>query len=87
MLRLDLPFADSALPAEEERLRYCAEAVRRTFAWSYPDHNIPLPVFVAHTKCEIRRGCAEVLYEEILARTRTDDPIDQMVALQLEARM
>jgi hypothetical protein len=87
ILRLDLPFIDTELPDENELLGQVAQAVRATFAWTYPDQNIPLPVFIADAKCEIRKGCAEVLYEEIMTRTRTTEPIDQIVALQLEARL
>ena len=87
ILRLDLPFLESEPPDENELLSQCAQAVCTAFAWSYPDQNIPLPIFIAHTKCEIRRGCAEVLYEEIITRMRTTEPIDQIVALQLEARL
>jgi len=87
ILRLDLPFADAKLPDEDELLEQVAKAVQATFAWTYPDQNIPLPIFIADAKCEIRKGCAEVLYEEIMTRTRTTEPIDQIVALQLEARL
>jgi len=87
ILRLDLPFIDAELPDEDELLERVTEAVQATFAWTYPDQNIPLPIFIADAKCEIRKGCAEVLYEEIMTRTRTTEPIDQIVALQLEARL
>jgi len=87
ILRLDLPFIDVELPEETKLLSKVMQAVRATFAWTYPDQNIPLPIFLADAKCEIRRGCAEVLYEEIMTRTRTTEPIDQIVALQLEARL
>lgn len=87
ILRLDLPFLSDELPDESELLAQVEQAVQATFAWTYPDHDIPLPIFVADAKCEIRKGCAEVLYEEIMTRTRTTEPIDQIVALQLEARL
>ncbi|MEW6424675.1 MAG: DNA double-strand break repair nuclease NurA [Bacillota bacterium] len=87
ILRLDLPFLDTNFPDENTLLGEVAQAVRATFAWTYPDQAIPLPIFIADAKCEIRKGCAEVLYEEIMTRTRTTEPIDQIVALQLEARL
>jgi hypothetical protein len=88
ILRLDLPFLEAELPPRENKLLdYVTQIVGTTFVWTYPDHNIPLPIFVADAKCEIRKGCAQVLYEEIMTRTRTTEPIDQIVALQLEARL
>ncbi len=87
ILRLDVPFLDSELPDESELLEQVTQAIRATFAWTYPDQDIPLPIFIADAKCEIRKGCAEVLYEEIMTRTRTTEPIDQIAALQLEARL
>ena len=52
-------------------------------AWSYPGQHIPLPIFIADEKCRIRTGCAEVLYQEIMTRTTTSDPADQIVLTQL----
>ncbi len=34
-----------------------------------PGQRHPLPVLLAHEKCRIRRGAAELIYEEILAKT------------------
>ncbi|MEM3433314.1 MAG: DNA double-strand break repair nuclease NurA [Candidatus Methanomethyliaceae archaeon] len=87
ILRLDVPFIDTGSLNEDELLSKVAQAVKAALSWTYPGQNIPLPVFLADAKCEIRRGCAEVLYEEIMTRSRTADPIDQIVALQLEARV
>lgn len=87
ILRLDLPYLEADLPDEDELLLEAAQMIHSTFVWTYPNQNIPLPIFIADAKCEIRRGCAEVLYEEIMTRTRTADPIDQIATLQLEARL
>jgi hypothetical protein len=49
----------------------------------YPGHYIPLPVQMAHDKCNIREGCAEVLYDEIMTRARSSDPLEQIVLSKL----
>jgi hypothetical protein len=87
ILRLDIPFLADQTPDEAERTQQIQRAIRATFAWTYPKHNIPLPIFLAHDKCAVRKGCAEVLYLEILTRSRSTDPLDQIVTLQLEARL
>jgi hypothetical protein len=87
ILRLDIPFLTGQMTDEAERAQQIQRAIGATFAWTYPKHSIPLPVFLAHNKCEVRKGCAEVLYLEIMTRSRSTDPLDQIVTLQLEARL
>ena len=79
MLRLDLPTLD----ASDNGKPALSQIVDAVTAWSYPGHHIPLPVFLADEKCRIRTGCAEVLYQEIMTRTATADPLDQIVITQL----
>ena len=40
----------------------------------YLGQNYPLPVFLAHQKCNIRQGAAEVLYNEILTKGSDIEP-------------
>jgi hypothetical protein len=80
-LRLDIPFAKN--PADDETERAVLHIVRTASDWTYPGHDYPLPIFLAHQKCNIREGCAEVLYDEILTRTTTSDPSSQTVQMLL----
>ena len=50
---------------------------------TYPGHYVPLPVQMAHQKCNIREGCAEVLFEEIMTRARSSEPLVQIVLSKL----
>ena len=50
---------------------------------TYPGNYLPLPVQMAHDKCNIRAGCADVLFEEIMTRARTADPLEQIVLTKL----
>jgi hypothetical protein len=50
---------------------------------TYPGHYVPLPVQMAHEKCNIREGCAEVLFEEIMTRARSSEPLVQIVLSKL----
>ncbi len=67
---------DFALPTSFDRidgyLQVIAKAVQE---WTYPGQDYPLPVFLAHNKCNIREGCAEVLYDEIMTRSKCSDPL------------
>lgn len=51
--------------------------------WTFSGHDYPAPIFVAHQKCNIREGCAEVLYEEILTRMHDTEIENQIVLTQL----
>jgi hypothetical protein len=50
--------------ASEIGIEVC-NAVR---AWWMPGIKIPLPVLVAHKRCNIKRGAAEYLYKELMTR-------------------
>jgi len=50
---------------------------------TYPGHYVPLMVHMAHEKCNIRQGCAEVLYDEIMTRTTSSEPLEQIVLSKL----
>jgi hypothetical protein len=58
-------------------------AVKATCHWTPPGSSIPLPVIIAHTKCNIRIGCAEVLYSEIITRMASSDPIQNLIKIKL----
>lgn len=79
-IRLDVPqktdFAGDMKTLAEK-------AVKIVYAWSYPGYDIPLPVVLAHNKCAVRKGCAEVLYEEIITRSASPDPYDNVVKIKL----
>jgi len=71
-IRVDFPVLKDC----EEKPESIAERVLTTvYAWSYPGMDIPLPVFLAHNKCEVRKGCADVLYDEIITRSKSQDPL------------
>ena len=79
-IRLDIP---QKLDSNIDIKTLMLEAVKMTFVWSYPGYDIPLPVVLAHNKCTVRKGCAEVLYDEILTRSTSPDPFDNVVGIKL----
>ena len=82
-LRFDIPvFSTDALSSDGLR-NLARESAGLALHWTYPAYDYPLPVMLAHEKCAIRQGCAEVLYDEIITRSRSGDPFDQMAAIQL----
>lgn len=40
--------------------------------WTLPGMSEPLPIILAHNKCTVRRGAAETLYYEIIARALSE---------------
>ena len=40
--------------------------------WTLPGMEEPLPIILAHTKCNVRRGAAETIYYEIMARALSE---------------
>ncbi len=82
VLRIDIPFTFP--PSENVDLvnSTVSKVINTLDYWTYPGQD-PLPVLLAHEKCNIRKGAAEVLYEEILTKTRSVDPFDQLVASRM----
>ncbi len=79
ILRLDVPFLEPPTENAEKIGNEIAHIVKAVNEWTYPGQDFPLPVLLAHNKCNIREGCAEVLYEEIMTRSRTTDPRNQTI--------
>jgi len=79
ILRLDIP----SISNESQVDIGAREIAKLTAMWIYPEQGTPLPVYLAHEKCEVRKGCADVLYEEILTRMRATDPFNQIASLNL----
>jgi len=78
VLRIDIPFPANVTDARDVKEKV-AVAVKAIDEWTLPGHDYPLPVFLAHDKCNIREGCADVLYDEILTNSRTVDPSNQAI--------
>jgi hypothetical protein len=79
ILRLDIPFKEPITTNTTKIDEEVIHVIKAVNEWTYPGQDIPIPVLLAHNKCNIREGCAETLYEEIMTRSRTADPRDQAI--------
>jgi len=78
--RVDIPVkVDTQVNIE----RLGEQAAATLSAWSYPGYDLPIPSVIAHYKCNIRKGCAEVLYSEIITRAASNHPFDNLVRTKL----
>lgn len=78
--RVDIPVQKGKAPNLERLGEQVAETIS---AWSYPGYDLPIPVVIADNKCNIRKGCADVLYSEIITRAASSDPFDNLVRTKL----
>ena len=53
---------------ESEVKRDLLEGIKLTTTLTLPGQRIPIPIHLAHEKCKIRKGAAEIIYREILAK-------------------
>jgi hypothetical protein len=82
ILRLDVPLLNP--PQDDSKTEEVVlQVIKATDTWIYPGQDYPLPVILAHEKCNIREGCAQVLYEEIITKSRSTDVFDQLILMQL----
>lgn len=77
IIRLDIPMK---YDKGDVNLRV-QRAVTASYEWTFPGQNIPVPIEIAHEKCKIRGGAAQVIYEEILARTHATGSIEDMIII------
>jgi len=82
VLRLDIPLLD---PSDKDHKvqEIVLQAVKAVNSWIYPGQEYPLPVMLAHEKCKIREGCAQVLYEEIITKGYVTGELEQLVLSQI----
>ncbi len=77
--RLEVMLPQGADP--REALERLIRGVKLASSITLPGQKHPLPIILAHEKCKIRRGAAEIIYEEILARVAEpsgDEMLDQL---------
>lgn len=78
--RVDIP-VKAGTQVDTEQLG--EQAAVTLSAWSYPGYDLPIPIVIADDKCNIRKGCAEVLYREIITRAASDNQFDNLVRTKL----
>lgn len=79
-IRIDIP---QEIEVSTDVVLLVEKVVKIVCAWTYPGYDIPLPIVLAHNKCTVRKGCAEVLYDEIITRAASPDPYDNIVKTKL----
>jgi hypothetical protein len=80
ILRIDIAVSKENLPNAND---LALKGVKAASCWQYPKQGTPLPIELAHEKSKIREGTAEILYEEILTKSRSASIEDQITMLQL----
>jgi hypothetical protein len=80
ILRIDIAIPEESLSNAQDLI---LKGIKASADWQYPKQDIPLPIELAHEKCKIRKGAADILYEEIITKSRSTSIDDQIVMLQL----
>ncbi len=79
-IRVDIPVISGAHPNLEEIAKKTSKIIR---AWSPPNASLPVPILIAHDKCNVRKGCAEVLYNEIINKSTGDTALTNLIRAKL----
>lgn len=82
ILRVDVPLNFSPSENPERVDDIVGRVVKTVDYWSYPSQD-PLPIYLAHEKCNIRKGAAEILYEEIITKSRSLDIYNQIISSRM----
>lgn len=81
-VRIDWCREAGSSPEEATVLAERNRIARLASLTTYPGMGYPLPVHLAHQKCSIRQGCAEVLVDEIMTGGRAA-PGDESVIVEI----
>jgi hypothetical protein len=79
VLRIDMTI-NNINKHEEEMNKIISKSIN---TWSYSGHDYPAPIFLAHQKCNIREGCADILYDEIMTKLHNTSIENQLVINQM----
>lgn len=76
---------DVALPTnnKDDIYKIAEKAIKHVVAWAAPGRHIPVPVILAHEKCNIGQGAAEILFTEFITGSKTDDNEENIIQIQM----
>lgn len=75
---------DVAISSESNDLSEITQnAIKYAAAWAAPGRHIPIPVILAHEKCNIGRGAAQILFTEFIAGSKSNDNEENIIQLQM----
>ncbi|MEM4729636.1 MAG: DNA double-strand break repair nuclease NurA [Thermoplasmata archaeon] len=77
VIRIDIPYIVNEKINEEKILNI----IKKIDEMVYPMQSIPLPVLLAHERCKIRGGFAEILYNEILTRGKSVEDVESQILI------
>lgn len=59
------------------------KAIRYVIQWAAPGRHLPVPVILAHEKCNIRQGAAEILYTEFITGSKSNDEDENIIQMKM----
>lgn len=59
------------------------EAIKYIVSWAAPGRHLPIPVILAHEKCNIGQGAAEILYSEFISGSKSDNEEENIIQIKM----
>ena len=57
--------------------------IRHVVRWAAPGRHLPIPVILAHEKCNIGQGAAEILFTEFISGSKTDNEAENIIQIKM----
>jgi hypothetical protein len=64
-------------------MKLTQKAIRYVVQWAAPGRHLPIPVILAHEKCNIRQGAAEILYNEFITGSKSNDEDENIIQMKM----
>ncbi len=59
------------------------EAIKSIVRWAAPGRHIPIPVILAHEKCNIGQGAADILFREFITGSKSNEDVENIIQMKM----
>lgn len=79
-IRVDIAVPDASAINKKEIVE---NAIKHIVSWAAPGRHLPIPVILAHEKCNIGYGAAEILFTEFITGSKSDNEAENIIQLKM----
>lgn len=79
-IRVDVAVPDAS---KANRLDVAENAIKHIVRWAAPGRHLPVPVILAHEKCNIGQGAAEILFTEFISGSKSDNEAENIIQMKM----
>lgn len=79
-IRVDFAVSDAN---KIDKIELCKTVIKHIVRWAAPGRHLPIPVILAHEKCNIGQGTAEILFTEFITGSKSNDEDENIIQMKM----